>query len=78
MGFFDELKRLLQEKHPGKFENPNRERQTVEDAGTSKPSKKGKTFDDLPDEAKSAFGKFQKLMPEFSKDDYLRQYDWET
>jgi hypothetical protein len=35
-----------------------------------------KTFDDLPDEAKKAFEDFRKVMPKYSKADYLANYDW--
>lgn len=37
---------------------------------------KGKTFDDLPPEAKAAYQKFAKMMPGYTKTEYLASYDW--
>lgn len=37
----------------------------------------GRTFDDLPPEAKDAYARFHKQDPKFTKDDYLRDYIWD-
>lgn len=38
----------------------------------------GKTFDDLPQEAKDACERFERDIPGFSREDYLKNYEWEA
>lgn len=50
--------------------------------GATPPRKKGKTYDDLPPEAKKACDKYVKTIPpdkngkKYTRDDYVRDYDW--
>jgi hypothetical protein len=37
----------------------------------------GRSFEDLPQEAKDAYTRFQKQDPKFTKEDYLRDYIWD-
>lgn len=38
----------------------------------------GRTFNDLPEEAQSAYTRFKNLNPSMTKTQYLAEYDWET
>ena len=38
--------------------------------------KKGKTFDDLPDEAKAEYQRFASRIPGYSKEEYVKSYRW--
>ena len=78
----DELSRRVKEAMPDKFENPKRKQAPpVGGAQRSAPSG-GKTFEDLPADAKAAFNDFKDMMKgigkEYTKDDYLANYEWET
>lgn len=74
--FYDEIAAEVKKKFPEKFRNPNRDSPSaVQSATTSggKPQKKGKSYSDLPPEAKTACDRFvgQGVM---SKEDYVKSY----
>ena len=77
--YFNELTRRVKEKYPDRFENPKRAQPSnVEEPGVSKDSSSnGRSWSDLPDEAKTAFKRFQQQMPDYTKEQYLAAYDWE-
>jgi hypothetical protein len=77
--YFAELTKRVQEAFPNEFENPKRNRPNgVESGGTKSVKDSGKkTFDDLPKEAKDQLALFQRDIPDFKKEDYLSQYEWE-
>lgn len=50
----------------------------VEGRGRRSPQNFGqRTFDDLPDEAKAAFDNFKRLGVKITREQYLRDYEWE-
>lgn len=59
---------LFGEERKTEVEAPNRESRRT----------KGRTFDDLPDDAKAAYERFARDIPEFSKEEYVANYDWES
>ena len=76
-----ETKRLTQEKFPEKFglgDNPKRTAAAAvsNPNGAVKTKKTGKTYEDLPDDAKRACDRFVKMIPGFKREDYLKDYDW--
>lgn len=77
-----ETKRLTQEKFPEKFGTGNSKREAraaVSEPHTASPRKKnGKSYEDLPDEAKKACDRFVKIIPGYKREDYLKDYDWES
>lgn len=76
-----ETKRLTREKFPEKFGvNPMRNGAAAvsEPSGGSAGRKKGKTYDDLPADAKRACDKFVKTIPGYKREDYVRDYEWEA
>jgi len=77
--YFDELTNQVKETFPEEFENKNRGgAATVETPGkASGKDSNDKTFDNLPPEAKAQYEIFKRDIPEFSKDDYVANYDWE-
>lgn len=80
-GALEEMGRRTMEKFPHKFSNPKREKPSAVEGGTVSPSKKGgKTFDDLPHEAKTSYARqaarFKAAGREFTKDQYAQAY-WE-
>lgn len=74
--FLDKLAELVKAEVPHKFLNPRREQVTTENNERKTPSQKGRTYDDLPADAKAACDKFVKTMPGFTKEAYIQHYDW--
>jgi len=71
--FLKQLRAEVESQFPDKFKNPNRERSDV-DTGTTRPPSGGKTYNDLPDEAKKACDRFVKTIPGYTKEAYLADY----
>ena len=76
-----ETKRLTVEKFPEKFGiNPARE--AAASVGTPRgeaPKRKiGKSYDDLPSDAKKACDKFVKQIPGYTREKYVQDYDWNS
>lgn len=80
-----ETKRRVMEKFPEKFGiNPRRSAPSaVQTPGAPRDAKRGngKSFDDLPEEAKTAFSRLQKNMKErgvdYKPEEYLADYAWD-
>jgi hypothetical protein len=73
--FLDEVTKRVKKMYPEKFTNANRSRPSPVE-GTTAPkttSKGGKTFNDLPAEAKAACQKFEK-QGLVTREQYLREY----
>jgi hypothetical protein len=73
-----EVKERTKKEFPEKFGNPKREQASsvAEPGAQAVPRKKGKTYDDLPPEAKAACDKFVKTIPGYKREDYVKEYDW--
>jgi hypothetical protein len=74
----------VKSRFPEKFKNPNREKGNSVDTGDSDSRRKSSkhTFDDLPEEAKKQYANFKKEFKDrankdYTKEDYLKDYDWE-
>lgn len=78
-GYFEQLTLQVKEAFPNEFENPNRNRAGTTEAGGERGSGDSdkKSFDDLPQDAKAQYEVFLRDIPEFTKEDYLSQYEWE-
>lgn len=75
--FYDEVKARVQHAMPHKFENPNRSKpNAVEAGGGGKTRSRGKTYSDLPAEAKQACDGFCKTIPGYTKEQYVKDFDW--
>lgn len=77
--FFEKVKDMVKEKYPEKFGNKKREDPAAVDGGGGGggPSGKKKTYADLPAEAKKACEDFIKEIPGFTKEQYLKDYNWD-
>jgi hypothetical protein len=73
---FKEVEAEVKSRFPEKFSNPRREGASAVEGGTAPVKRGGKTFDDLPREAKDAYARFAKQIPGFKKEEYLKNYDW--
>lgn len=74
-----EVKRRTVDKFPEKFGlNPARETAAAVSTPTGEPPRRktGKTYDDLPAEAKKACDKFVKQIPGYTREKYVKDYDW--
>lgn len=74
-----EVRERTKKEFPEKFGNPRREQASTTVAEPGAPpsrQKKGKSYDDLPPEAKAACDKFVKSIPGFKREDYVKDYDW--
>jgi hypothetical protein len=74
--FLDKLREKVQMEVPHKFQNSKRDTVLTEDHQRKSASKKGRTYEDLPDDAKTACSRFLKQIPGFTKEAFLSQYDW--
>jgi hypothetical protein len=75
-----EVKRRTMEKFPEKFGiNPARDNPVTvaSPSGQMRTPKRGKTYDDLPADAKVACDKFVKQIPGYTREQYVKQYDWD-
>ncbi len=75
-----ETKRQVMDKFPKKFGlNPNRDNAAaVSTPGGVAPKKKaGKTYDDLPADAKAACTKFVRTIPGYTREKYVKDYEWD-
>jgi hypothetical protein len=76
-----ETKRQTMEKFPEKFGiNPNREGAAAvatPSGGTGATRKNGKTYENLPPDAKQACDKFVRTIPGYTKEKYVAAYEWD-
>ena len=75
-----ETKKRTMDKFPEKFGiNPKREgaAAVATPSGETRERKKGKTYDDLPEDAKRACDRFVKMIPGYKREDYVKNYDWD-
>lgn len=76
--FLDELAKRVKAEMPHKFENPNRQRTTVENTPPGGGGNgKQKTYENLPADARSACDRFIKTIPGFTKEKYVADYQWD-
>lgn len=76
--FYDKVGEVVKRRFAEKFENPRRRQvAAVEGAGDTTTRRKGKTYADLPAEAKSACDKFVKAGLFKTRDEYVKEYEWE-
>jgi len=76
-----ETKKRTVDKFPEKFGiNPARDGVVAVGTPTGGTSgrKKGKTYDDLPADAKAACDRYVKNIPNYSRDKYVKDYDWDA
>ncbi len=66
----------VQKRFPEKFENPARKQAAaVSEPSTSGPRKSnGKTYADLPAEAKAACDRYVKTIPNYKREEYVKTY----
>lgn len=75
-----ETKKRTMEKFPEKFGiNPKREEAgaVAQPSGQIAARKGKKTYDDLPADAKKACDKFVKTIPNYTREQYCKDYDWD-
>lgn len=74
-----ETKRKIMRLHPEKFENQRRVAPAAVAAASPGRAlrKTGRSFADLPAEAKVACNRLVKTIQGYTQDDYVRDYDWE-
>lgn len=73
------VERRIKREFPERFENPNKKEppsmsEGVHSKTTSKP---GRTYNDLPKDAKAACDRFVKTIPNFTVEKYLASYEWD-
>jgi len=74
---YADIAKQVKARFPEKFENPKRSTaQAVEGAG-SPPKAKGRGYNDLPSDAKAQCDRFVKEIPGFSKEEYMKHYQWD-
>lgn len=74
-----ETKKRVSELFPEKFGVSKRQTAAAVAAPSGgAPPKKGKSYDDLPSEAKKACDRFVKTIPGYKREDYVRDFDWSS
>lgn len=77
MDFLEEVGKRVREALPQRFGNPARSRPaSVAAPSPAAPRKSGKSYDDLPSEAKDLCDRFVRTIPGFSREQYVRDYKW--
>lgn len=72
-----QLAKLAREEFPHKFRNPNRDAPgAVEGGAVGARRAGGKTWADLPAEAKKQADSFVRKIPGYTREKYLKDYDW--
>lgn len=72
-----EIARQARVEFPQKFENPaRRNAAAVEGGGNGRPAGGGKTYANLPPEAKAQCDRFVKSIPGFTRDKFIQSYEW--
>lgn len=77
--YLQEITKRVKESAPEKFENPNRRTSAVTGSSDGRaPTQRTdkKSYDNLPAEAKAACDKFVKNIKGYTREDYLKDYDW--
>jgi len=74
---YNEVKKETQNRYPEAFGKTKKTRASaVESGGETPPSKKKQTFGNLPNSAKEACSRFIKQIPGFTKEEFLKNYEW--
>jgi hypothetical protein len=76
-----EVKQRTVDRFPDKFGiNPKRDgaAAVASPTGEGTRRKTGKTYDDLPAEAKKACDKFVRTIPKYTRDQYVKDYEWDS
>lgn len=69
-----EVASRVKEKFPHLYTNPNRERAPSVEGGGQSARKTGKSYSDLPPDAKAACDDFVKRIPGFTRDQYTKDF----
>lgn len=75
--FLDKLTERVKTEMPHKFQNARRSETVTEENGRKGPQKKGKTFEDLPQDAQDACAQFERTIKGFTREQYLKTYRWD-
>ena len=75
--FCQKVKERVQKTFPHKFANPNQNITTIDESstrGVTPPSKTGKTWNDLPQDARQHCSRLLQEIPGYTKEKYLKDY----
>jgi hypothetical protein len=72
--YYAEVDKRLRAAFPSKFENPRRAAASAVEAGGQAPRRAGKTYADLPAEAKVICDDFVKRVPGFTREKYIKDF----
>lgn len=72
----NEVGKRIRESHPDKFRNAARSLPASVAAPAPKPRTSGKTWDELPAEAKDVCDRFVRTIPGYTREKYLSNYQW--
>lgn len=75
--FYAEVAKRVKARFPEKFDNPKRSAAQAVEGASSPPKAKGRGYNDLPADAKAQCDRFVKEIPGFSKDEYMKYYQWD-
>ena len=75
--FLEEVTRRVRAVSPNKFQNPARQAAAAVESPAPRARKPGgKTYDDLPAEAKKLCDDFVKVIPGYTREKYVLNYQW--
>lgn len=77
----EELSKRVKKAMPHKFKNPKREQDSGIEPPRRQPPGNARTFENLPADAKAAYEDYKELQAtlgrEYTKEQYLKNYEWE-
>ena len=76
----EEVTKQIKERFPDRFENERRRQPSSvrTPSGDRGSGRKGRVYADLPAEAKAACDKFVRQIPGYTKEEYLKTYEWDA
>jgi hypothetical protein len=73
---FADVEKKVRNRFPEIFSNPRRSGASTVEGATAPVKKNDRSFDALPKEAKDAYARFAKQIPGFTKEQYIKNYQW--
>ena len=74
--FLESVKTIVKERMPQKFRNPARNGPASVEGAAPRAPKGGKSYNDLPAEAKEMCDRFVRTIPKFTREEFLTNYQW--
>ena len=72
--FLEDVRQAVEKAMPHKFRNPAREKPSSVESPSRRQVKAGKTFNDLPADAQGMCLRFERVIPDFDRNQFVKDY----